>query len=377
MRRLAAAIALGFALPSSGALAGEAWEFGGYYKNLLARSRTVHPAGERYTEDLNRLRLELRGRPSPRFAIDVQYDNEILLGSYLDTRQFQLQQAVPPATYWDAQATYADGRDLHGEHRLHRASVTWSRDRFDLHVGRQRIAWGTGRFFSALDRLNPFSPTSLERSERPGVDALLAEFRPGALSRASAVLAPRRGAGGSSHALRWHANAGAADYSLIVGRFAGEEVVGADLATQVGGAGVRAELALVRAAGRVHARALVGVAHAFANSLSLSAEIYRDGTGADRSRDYDFAALFSGQRQTVGRDYVGAYAGCEITPLLKLNTDLVVNLRDGSHYLSPSLTWSLRPDVDAAIGAQWFAGRAASEYGTFNDLGFVQLQWYF
>ncbi|ODV10049.1 MAG: hypothetical protein ABT20_09180 [Rubrivivax sp. SCN 70-15] len=359
------------------ALAGETWDFGGYVKNRLAHSHTVYPAGERYTEDFNRLRLELRGRPWPGVAIEVQYDNEIVLGSYLDTQQFQVQKNLPRPTYWDAQATYADTRDLYGEHLLHRAAVTWSGDNVDVRIGRQRIAWGTGRFFSALDRLNPFSPTSLERAERPGVDALLVEFRPGALSRASAVVAPQRAAGGSTRVLRWHANAGAADYSLMAGRFRGEEVAGADLATQVGSAGLRAELAAIRTAGRLHERALVGMDQAFAGGLTLGAEIYLDGTGAARSSDYDFAALFAGERQTVGRRYLGAYAGYEITPLLKLNVDLIFNLRDRSRYLAPSLTWSLRPNLEAVLGTQWFAGRAGSEYGAFKDLYFVQLQWYF
>ncbi|MCW5637009.1 MAG: hypothetical protein KIT17_27010, partial [Rubrivivax sp.] len=92
---------------------------------------------------------------------------------------------------------------------------------------------------------------------------------------------------------------------------------------------------------------------------------------------YDFTALFAGRAQTLGRRYVGLHAGVEITPLLKWNTDLVVNLGDGSRYLAPSLTWSMRTDLEMAMGAQLFAGRGGSEYGTFNDLVFVLLQWYF
>lgn len=376
MRNVFAAL-LAITLQLQAVAASDDWAVSGYYKNVLARSRTVVPAGERYTHDLNRLRLELRGRPAPNVAVDVQYDNEVQLGSYLQTQQFQLQKSLPPTTYWDAQATYVDGRDVHASHRLYRAFLTWSAENADLRVGRQRIAWGTGRFFSATDRLNPFNPTSIERSERPGVDAVLAEFRRGALARMSAVYAPAHAGGASSHALRWHANAGAADYSLLVGRFAGEAMLGADLATQVSGAGLRAEVAVVRAAGRVHTRALIGMDDALTDSLTLGAEFYRDGTGAARSSDYDFFALLAGRVQTLGRRYVGAYADVAIVPLLKLNTDVIVNVDDHSRFLASLLTWSARPDLDVALGAQWFMGRAGSEFGMFNDVVFVQLQWYF
>ena len=268
-----------------------------------------------------------------------------------------------------------------GEHRLHRASVTWSGDDVDLRIGRQRIAWGTGRFFSALDRFNPFSPTSLERAERPGVDAVLAVFRAGALSNASAVFVPQRSPGSSIGALRWHDNAGAADYSLMIGQFAGasvaESVVGADLATQVGDAGLRAELAIVRAAGRIRSRVLVGMDRAIGDKVTVGAEIYRDGSGAARRKDYDYVALFAGRVQTLARHYLGVFGDVEITPLVKLTVDLIANLDDGSHVISPSLSWSLRPDIDLSFGAQRFAGRNGSEYGSFNDLMFVRLQWHF
>src|SRR3972149_5354017 len=80
----------------------------GYYKNLLVDSRTAFPQVEDYTLDLNRLRLELRGRPVPWFGYEVQYDNEALLGNYLDTAQFAQIKTAKPATYWDLEDAYLD-----------------------------------------------------------------------------------------------------------------------------------------------------------------------------------------------------------------------------------------------------------------------------
>ena len=81
--------------------------------------------------------------------------------------------------------------------------------------------------------------------------------------------------------------------------------------------------------------------------------------------------------QTLARHYLGVFGDVEITPLVKLTVDLIANLDDGSHVISPSLSWSLRPDIDLSFGAQRFAGRNGSEYGSFNDLMFVRLQWHF
>ena len=348
----------------------------GYYKNLLVRSDTW--AGERYTLDINRLRLELKGQLAPNVGFDVQYDNEVLLGSYLRTTQFQQQKDQPPPQYWAAQANYVDRSALYGVHRLYRAQVQMAFGDTDVRIGRQRIAWGTGRFWSPLDLLNPFSPVALEREERLGVDAVLVEHRFGPVSRLAAVYAPSRVPGEDSRALQWHDNARGVDFSLTGGRFRGSDVIGVDLAGQIGPAGVRAELTRVRLReGKVFVRSLVGIDYAFANTLTLSAELYRDGSGSDRSAAYDFLALATGARQTLARHYLGLHTGYEITPLLKLNTDIVLNLDDRSRIVAPNITYSIRANLDGSLGLRWFRGPTGSEYARVPDAAYLSLQWFF
>ncbi len=350
----------------------------GYYKNLLVNSETVAPAGQHYTLDLNRLRLELKGKLSESAALDLQYDNEVLLGSYLHTAQFAAQKDQRPDQLWNLDRNYGEGGSWLGRHRLYRGNVTLSSGDTDVRLGRQRIAWGTGRFWSPVDLLNPINPIALEREERLGVDAVLAEHKLGPLSRVSAVYAPRHETGESSAALNWHANASGIDYSLIGGRFRRERVLGADVATQLGSAGLRAELTHnVRDDGRAYERAVLALDYAFPSTLTLSGEMYYNGAGTTDTAAYDFASLFAGRIQNVGRRYFGGYAGYEITPLIKWNNYLVHNLGDRSHFYSPSLTFSLRTNVDFTLGAQFFGGRAGTEYARFNDLYYAQLQWFF
>lgn len=348
----------------------------GYYKNLLLHSETW--AGERYTLDLNRLRLELKGKLGPTMRFDVQYDNEALIGSYLRTAQFQQQKNLPSQQYWSAQGSYADGSALYGVHRLYRAQFQLASGDTDLRIGRQRIAWGTGRFWSPLDLLNPISPVALEREERLGVDAVLVEHKFGPVSRVTAVYAPSRMAGEDSQALQWHDNARGIDFSVTAGRFRGDEVIGLDLAGQIGPAGVRAELARVRPReGDAFSRALIGIDYAFANTLTLSAELYRDDSGAGSPAAYDFSVLVSGRRLTLAQRYLGVHAGYEITPLVKLNTDFIVNLDDHSRYVAPGITWSIQTDLDLSFGLRWFSGATGSEYARPPSAAYATLQWFF
>ncbi|MEJ7930218.1 hypothetical protein WG922_09545 [Ramlibacter sp. AN1015] len=352
-------------------------EFSGSLRNMLTSSETSVGPVRDYTLDASRLRLEWRGQVNRALRVDFQYDNEVLAGDYLSTPQYRLEEALPRRTYWHLEDVYASGGNYVAQHRIRRANLTFSRGETDLRAGRQRIAWGNGRFWSPLDVLNPFSPVTLDPGEREGVDALLLEQKRSAVSRWSLAYAPTRTS--SAHVLaQWHGNASGADYSLVGGRFDGGGLLGADISTEVRGAGVRAEWAMGRPQGSAtHQRLMLGWDYAFANTLTLTAEFYYDGSGSRSAATYDVAGLAAGRRQTLATRYLGLYAGYELTPLWKSANWLVLNVDDSSIYLSPRLTYSLRENLDLAIGAQLHAGGARSEFGSRKHLWFAYAQWFF
>ncbi|RQP27727.1 hypothetical protein [Burkholderia ubonensis] len=352
--------------------------FSGYYKNLLQASKTVVPEVQRYVFDVNRLRLELKGNLAPPVALDLEYDNEMLFGNYLRTHQFAIQSNLEPNQYLDLDGAYLKGSEYYGQQRLYRGNATFTFGDTDVRVGRQRIAWGTGRFWSPLDLLNPLDPIAIEREERLGVDAILAEHKLGPLSRVSAVYAPAHGGAESSIALNVHSNARGVDFSFIGGRFGNEEVAGIDIAGQIGTAGVRGEFTVNRATtGARYSRELIALDYALANTLTLSAELYFNGAGTTNPSAYDFASLLTGRVESVARHYLGGYVSYEITPLLKYEGYVVLNLDDGSRFLSPVLSYSIRTNVDWKMGVQIFTGRTRSEYGHLHNVYYTQLQWFF
>lgn len=351
-------------------------ELTGSLKTVVLRSRAS--TGEDYTFSLNRLRVEAKGDLAPGLALDLQYDNELLLGSYLDTAEFRAAKDRAPPQYWRADANYLERGDVYGRHRLYRAALTVTRGDVDLKLGRQRIAWGTGRFWSPLDILNPVNPLALEREERVGVDAALLEAKLGPLSRASVVYAPAPDRGPASRAVQWHGNAAGIDASLVAGRLLGLDIVGADVASQVGAVGIRGEAARLRpGTGSGFNRWMVGADYGFSNGLTLSAELYYNGAGSRDPAGYDFAAQRSGRMASLATRYAGLVASCEITPLLKWTTYAVVNADDRSRAIDTRLVRSVRPDLDLTIGLQRFSGAMGSEFAALPNAFQLQLQWFF
>lgn len=370
------------ALGASGGVAAqgtsETWRLSGSYLNLYTRSRTIVPAPEKFELDLNRLRLRVETSLPANTTLDVQYDNEILVGGYLATAQYELSKQRAPVTSFDLDHDYASGDRLVARHRIYRAMATWAGRSTDVKVGRQRIPLGTGFFWSPMDLLNPIDPTRLERDYRAGADAVLVQQKLGALARVDAVYVPATTRLKAVAAGYVHGNVRGADYSVLAGRFRGDDAVGSDVAFSVNGLGIRGEATLTRTAGNSRfARALLGADYGFENSLTLTGEAYYNGQGASDQAQYDFPALVSGRVLSLARWYGAVAASYQLTPLLKIAGYGVLNADDGSAVLWPRLEWSVRTNVDVAIGIQRFGGSDASEYGRFANVTHAEVRLFF
>lgn len=373
--RLIAALAA-LALPSMSPAQTD-FQFKGYYKSLLATSRTVIGTAEDYTVDINRLRLELRGRPVGWLDYELQYDNEALLGSYLNTEQFALLSMSTAPSYWDLDDDYLDRSSIRMRHRVYRGLVNITAGNTKLGLGRQRIAWGSGRLWNPTDLLNPYNPTQLEFQERVGVDAALFDYSLGPLSHLSAVYAPQRDAS-DSRAVRFSVNVSQTDLAAMVGQFRGWDVVGAEFAGRLAAAGIHGEVAYTRTDdSHTFTRAVLGFDYAFPNTLTIGAELYWNGQGTAHRHEYDIASLIAGRIQNVARRYVGGLVRHEITPLWRSDNVFIWNADDSSRFIAPALLYSIREGLDLGIGMQLYGGSDTSEYGRFENIYYASVQWFF
>jgi hypothetical protein len=381
-RRFGAALCLTLAVLPSGyaepqAAGDSPWRVSGYVLSLYTRSRTVVPPAEPFALDLNRVRLKLEGTPIGGLGLEVQYDNELLIGSYVKTGQFALTEDRTEAML-DLQRDYVTRGEVVARHGLYRAIVTWSGTSTDVKVGRQRVALGTGYFWSPMDLLNLIDPTRLERDYRSGADAVLVEQKLGAVSRAAAIFAPSNGRSRSVAAGYFHGNVRGTDFSALIGTFRGDDVLGADFATARGGLGIRGEATLTRAGdGARFARGLLGADYGFASSATVTVEAYYNGRGTTDPARYDFESVLAGRALNVGRLYSAAAVAYPITPLLKIGGYAVVNVNDGSGVFWPRLEWSAMTNMDLVAGVQRFAGRAETEYGRLSNLLHGEVRWFF
>jgi hypothetical protein len=358
-----------------------AWKFhfGGYYKSLFSTSQSIF-TDDAYADSLNRLRLSLEGRRGAVVFFHVDLDNEAHFGNLMGLPDFELIRARQAPAYFDLLHVNVDKQHAYWDTSIYRAYAAFRSKRATLTVGRQRIAWGTARFWSPADIFNPLSPLQIEGEERQGVDAAQLELSLPQNLTWTLVYAPQVGFNRSTAATRlattWHNY----DVAGFAGRFARDWVAGGEFAGQWGGAGLRGEATYTwrfNPAERNALRFTFGSDYAFSPRLYLVGEyFYNQGqpSGLVPGQASDPAALVRFTREifTLHRHFLSAGARYEVTPLLHLEGYTVVDLQGPSSFFMPLARYSLTANTDLNVGGQLFAAARDGEFQPLHNLLFVE-----
>ncbi len=340
-----------------------------HYRNLLVHSRTA-VEGKGYYLDGNRLRLEVTGTPLESVTYDIQYDNHFYYGDYISTDEFmtieRTTESVTSEMYWDLEEEISRGTVSRWSHELYRAYVTMRRGYMDFTLGRQRIAWGKGWFWSPLDMFNAVAPTAIERDERRGADGARLELSTGPANKVSFIFLPQRKVD-NTLAFRGETLIGSYDMALSLGSHRGRNFAGVDFAGYIGDGGIYGEIvSFEQTGGGKKTSLLLSGNYNFENSVYIMIEYFHGGG----------TRHISGIRYE-GDDYTGLHVSYDLTPLTKWSNYLIVNLSDGSLFFSPAVTSSLKQDLDLSLGVQFFGGGYDDEFGRINNIYYLEVDCYF
>ncbi|UCG53409.1 MAG: hypothetical protein JSW58_07605 [Candidatus Latescibacterota bacterium] len=281
---------------------------------------------------------------------------------------------------------------------LDRLFVTVSVDWFDLYVGRQAIAWGSARVINPTDVIAPFLYTELDTEDRIGVDAARIRVPLGALSEFDAgyVAGEDLEFSESAFFLRGKAYAAKTDLAGLVVGFREHLMIGADVARAIGGASSWLETAYVfaHALGGTRSsndddylRFSVGCDYSFPRNIYAYIEYHFNQAGTDRTGDYwrvvQTPAYLDGSVYLLGEHYLAPGASIQITPLVTLTAQALVNITDPSSLFVPVVEYNIKEDVYLQFGAYLATGKSPeipvlkSEFGTYPDMIYASFRIYF
>lgn len=417
---LALIAVLAFAPCSAGKLAsGETLKLTGYLKNfsiMFHLAEPVDPAGAPpqalLGQSNTRLRLSLNYSPKDSLTYLIAYDISPRIQDPLFFRAspFAVSIAIGSYRLADFRTPIIPGKDDPAGsfglyHNLDRLSVTVRTRLGDLIIGRQPVAWGSGRVTNPTDVISPFSFYELDKEERFGVDAVRFRMSLSALSEFDAgyVFGEHFRFDRSAFFLRSRVHVLKTDLSFLLVGFQEDLLLGLDLARSVGGSGVWLEAAYVlpddlnnsQPKPRNYGRITAGIDRSLSSKLYGFLEYHFNGAGSARPASY--ASLFSQPAYTrgtvylMGRNYLSLGATYQAAPLIPLTGLVIWNATDGSFALSPQAEYNISQNIYLGAGVYLGVGRRPltpligassppelrSEFGSYPDFAYLSFRVYF
>ncbi|MDH4158428.1 MAG: hypothetical protein OEW00_14250, partial [candidate division Zixibacteria bacterium] len=196
------------------------------------------------------------------------------------------------------------------------------------------------------------------------------------------------------------------DISLIASCVRNNLMLGVDLTRAIGGAGCWLEAAQVfvgtfenshSGTGDDYFRLSVGSDYSFGGSTYGFVEYHFNQAGSNHAGDFrdnlSTAAYTEGSVYLLGQHYLAPGVIYQLTPLVSLTAQILVNLGDPSALAAPAIEYNIAEDIYLAAGAYVGFGKSpkvsdtsevslskvafTSEFGTYPDTYFTSFRVYF
>jgi len=361
-------------------------DFFGYFESEFDQIKIEENT---YNFGYNKLRLDMEARPS----------EQILIGANLNVQQFFGQRT------WDLFDFLPDGiwdrtfeEPLINEFPYHIPDTLFldnvylraSFSRFDVTVGKQQIALGTGYAWNPTDIFN--QKDLLDPSyENPGINAVRVEIPLGHRSLIDLIVTPESGWNISRRFIQFKMGLGSFDLMSMAGAFQWDrtgieldtlnmympiqesvisterQMLGGAMVGELFGLGLWAEGAWNKLKEENdYVEFLAGFDYTFDFQTYLMVEFYHNGSGIHKEEELlfnDYLYYLNGETHSLMQDYSFVYLNHPLADLLTIGVFGIVNFNDESYVINPQLEWNAFENVNISLLISYFEGKKDSEFG--------------
>jgi hypothetical protein len=155
----------------------------GYVKYL--QTNQFIPDSVFFTDNLLHNRVNLALTSGKHFSAGLEFRNRVFYGETVKLTPNYADLVTDYDGVLPLEYAWVDEKGLVANTIVDRAWLQWSGKSWEARVGRQRINWGMNTVWNPNDWFNNFNYLDFDYEERPGSDAVLVSFFPGAMSRLS------------------------------------------------------------------------------------------------------------------------------------------------------------------------------------------------
>lgn len=276
---------------------------------------------------------------------------------------------------------------------IDRAWIDWYEGDWQVRVGRQRINWGMAAIWNPNDWFNTYSFFDFDYEERPGADAILVQYFTGTSSNVQLAMHPGANKQDDVIAGMYQFNKWKYDFQVLGGLFQSDAAIGAGWAGNIRDAGIKGELSYFHPIDDYGdtfgiVSATISVDYTFSNGLYTSLGYLYSGSGISvDAANFNLAAadinpLLSFQQSAKNLSFfthnIVTQVAANFTPLLIGSFATIYYPKENLAFLGPTLTYSLKQNLDLMGTAQILAGKLPFQpFSILYGSAFFRLKWSF
>ncbi len=276
-------------------------------------------------------------------------------------------------------------------HNLDRLSYSYTKNGFNIILGRQQISFGSARGTNPIDIFTPFSFNVIDTEVRPGVDAIRVrkELSNSSQFDVGIIFGDELIEKNSAAFVIWKNYQSNLEFAPMFAVFKQAHLYGLDLTFNLWQANWWWENAYVTPRiGQEYLRSSFGGQYQVSSSTSGFFEYHFNGVGSTSPSEYlSLSNEFAYQEANVflaGRQYLDIGGGYQLSPLTSIQLAVKLNIEDHSNFILGAFENNFSNNYYFNLGAMAGVGQRGesftdrkSEFGDFPLSLFTRLRYYF
>lgn len=371
-------------------------ELGAYFENQMLVQEYNENA---IVSDYNKVRLDIHTD----WQENLSFNADLIVQSYHGKTEFNLLDFIPSevTSLYSAQTNLpldslmsAFSFSYENDCFLDNAYLSYYSKHFNLRVGKQQLAWGSGYAWNPTDLFNAknlMDPTY----EKTGVNAIKAEIPFLKEGKITAIYSPSEDFDKSTYAFQIKENTlgfdlsacyimrnySSYDYYTFQESLENQKMLGFDFSGSILSVGVHGEASVnFMETSENFQQYLVGADYTFSNGIFLMAEYYFNGKGENSSSDYtmnSWMSMLGEYGENLGKNYIYAGQSLPIGDYLTYSNYVIVNTNDKSAMIMPWFDFLFGDNITLTNSIFIPLGESNSEFGGYGFGGIVRLKAFF
>jgi hypothetical protein len=373
------------------------WENYGYAKYLFSSAENSLISNDRLNDHQLHLRFNNRLYFQDYYTAGLEIRMRGFYGSSVEKSLISSSSVISPYPYNDLSTLFVEKEKALAYGQIDRLFVDYSRENWQITIGRQRIAWGTSMVWNIVDLFNPLSVLDFDYEEKPGSDAVRVQYFTDMIGRLELVAKPAPNKYEQTIALLYLINQWDYDFYFIAAWHRDKPFFGAAFSGDIEGAGFRGEIKSTQKptrrqlgdtylpfrennfsqAGNADISAVISLDYTFPNSLYLHSEYLYNSLGKTTNSLHFRAQSLKAGLLSATQSTCFFETAYMLHPLLRGNVFTLINPHEGSLIWAPSLSWSIITNLDLYLVALISDGRSNSEFSAYGKTFFLRSKYSF